>query len=96
MSVRVTINGSVNTSTTEELIDFLVKNLPNVRNFDGCNYVDVLFNKTREEMLLDEQWSSIEQHQNYIEHISNNGVLGKLASFLTEPPQIKYFEKEEI
>lgn len=96
MSVRVTIHCKLKSDKREELMVFLVNNLPNVRGFEGCYYVDVLFDESRSLMLLDEQWESVEHHQAYIAFIEKNGVLNNLASFLTGLPQIQYFKKQDI
>ncbi|MGH1484915.1 MAG: antibiotic biosynthesis monooxygenase [Cellvibrionaceae bacterium] len=96
MSIRVTLNCSLKAEKTTALLSFLKENLPNVRSFDGCLYVDVLFDIDQKEMLLEEQWESIQYHQHYIEFISKNGVLSELSDFFKAPPQIKYFEKSDL
>jgi len=96
MSVRVTLNCQVKSGQLEVLKSFLEKNLPNVRKFDGCLSVVVYFNNENLEMLLEEQWLGIKQHQAYLEHIENNGVLANLAAFLELTPVIKYFNKELV
>ena len=96
MRVRVTLNCQVKSSCLERLMSFLDENLPHVRSFDGCMSVCVYFAKESSEMLLEEEWLSIEQHQAYLKHIESNGILGELAEFLASAPGIKYFQKENI
>lgn len=96
MSVRVTLNCQVKTEQLEVLLSFLEKNLPNVRGFDGCMGVAVYFDKGSSEMLLEEEWLSIEHHQTYMKHIESNGILGELAEFLSSAPVIKYLQKSGI
>lgn len=96
MSVRVTLNCQVRPEQFEELTPFLEDNLPNVRGFQGNMQVSVLYDKENCEMLLDEEWLSIESHRAYLKFIDENGVLGQLSAFLKAPPQIKYFKKVEI
>ena len=96
MSVRVTLNCEIKSGHVEMLISFLEKNLPNVRSFDGCISVSVYFDKTKSEMLIEEEWLSVAQHQIYMKHIESNNVLSQLASFFESPPVIKYFKKEDI
>ena len=43
-------------------------------------------------MIFDEMWESVEHHQNYLSFITQNGVMTELASFLSSPPEIKYFD----
>jgi quinol monooxygenase YgiN len=96
MSIRVTLNCQLNTNKIQELIPFLEDNLPNVRSYKGNLKVSVLFNKENTEMLLDEEWLSVEDHQAYLNHIDENGVLGMLKAFLDSPPDIKYYIKSDI
>lgn len=96
MSIRVTLNCQIKPDQFQELLPFLEANLPNVRGFNGNMRVSVLFNRENSEMLLDEEWLSVENHQAYLKFIEENGVLGKLGNFLDSPPQIRYFKKFEI
>ncbi|MDD1795464.1 antibiotic biosynthesis monooxygenase [Enterovibrio sp. ZSDZ42] len=96
MSVRVTLNCQVKADQFELLYPFLEINLPNVRGFQGNRRVSVLYDTNSDEMLLDEEWLSVESHQAYLQHIAENGVLAKLAEFLLSPPQIKYFEQLDV
>ncbi len=96
MSVQVTLNCPLKANSFQELKLFLETNLPNVRGFKGNLRVSVLFDETNNEMLLDEEWLSVESHQTYLKFIEDNGVLAQLASFLSEPPQIKYFQRVEL
>lgn len=94
--MRVNLNCQIKAELFENLTQFLEKNLPNVRGFNGCIGVTVYFNKESSEMLLEEEWLSIEHHQAYLALIESNGVLGELASFLASAPLIKYFHKAEL
>lgn len=96
MSVRVTLACQVNAVSYQELITFLEVNLPNVRGFKGNLQVSVLFDRDNAEMLLEEEWLTVENHQLYLKFIDEKGVLSELNSFLNSPPQIKYFVKKEI
>lgn len=96
MSVRVTLNCKVKPEQFERLTPFLEENLPNVRGFKGNLRVSVLYDKESREMLLDEEWLSVESHRAYLKFIDKNGVLGNLGNFLEMPPQIKYFKSMEI
>lgn len=96
MSVRVTLNCQVKSDQFQALLLFLEDNLPNVRGFKGNTQVSVLFDEKNNEMLLDEEWLTVENHQEYLKFISENGVLEELSSFLSAPPIIKYFDKVEI
>ena len=96
MSIRVTLNCNLKPNQFNTLLPFLEKNLPNVRSFHGNTMVKVLFDKENNEMLLDEEWLSVENHQAYLRFIENNGVLAELGQFLASPPDIKYFNAIDI
>ncbi|KZN67476.1 hypothetical protein [Pseudoalteromonas luteoviolacea] len=91
MPVRVQIACSLKPSNYLALKAFLEENLPNVRGFEGCERVNILFDETQSQMLIDEDWQSINTHQNYMMFISNNGVLETLKAYFSEPPKISYF-----
>jgi quinol monooxygenase YgiN len=96
MSIRVTLHCSVKPDGFDKLLPFLEKNLPNVRGFHGNRMVKVLFDKNNNEMLLDEEWLSVESHKAYLSFIEENGVLAALGEFLAAPPAIKYFKMVDI
>ncbi|WP_438463215.1 antibiotic biosynthesis monooxygenase [Marinomonas sp. PE14-40] len=96
MSVRVTLNCVLKAKRNELLMSFLAANLPNVRGFDGCLGVAVYFDDENGEMLLEEEWLSVQKHYAYIKHIEENGVLEQLAAFFETPPSIKYFTKARL
>ncbi len=96
MNTRVTLHCSLIAEKKEELILFLEKNLANVRSFPGCISVDVLFDNDNREMLLEEQWLSIEHHKEYIKFITDNGILDSLCLFFDNLPTIKYFSKADL
>lgn len=96
MAIRVTLNCQIKTEQLIPLQEFLTANLPRVRAFDGCRRVSVLMDKNKQEMLLDEEWSTIEKHQGYIRFISDKGIMQALVSFLEGEPQVRYFELQDI
>lgn len=77
MKVRVTLNCQVKPGNIDVLIPFLERNLPYVRKFNGCMSVSVYLDRENSEMLLEEEWLNIEQHQAYIKSIESNGILGE-------------------
>ena len=96
MRVYVTLNCQVKQGQFENMLPFLQANLPNVRGFKGNLRVSVRYDESNSELLLDEEWLSKADHQDYLAFIERNGVLGQLAAFLTAPPKIKYFHNIDI
>lgn len=93
MSIRVLIGSDIKKSELDRLLPFLTANLPNVRGFPGCLNVTVLLNRESGKMVFDEEWLTADHHQEYIRHITNNGVMDELGSFLESPPDIKYLDR---
>jgi len=96
MAIKVVLNLNVNETKVQEYTQFLKLNLPNVRNFQGCKSVRIYFNKDTNEMAINEIWESKESHHNYIKFISENGVMSELVSYLSNKPNIKYYDILEI
>ncbi|EZH74084.1 antibiotic biosynthesis monooxygenase [Aquimarina atlantica] len=93
---EVILKSEVKNSMVNNLMNFLDENLPNVRGFKGCLSVKILFNKETNEMVFYEEWISKNHHTDYIAFISNNGIMAKLAAFLTKAPEINYYHKLAI
>jgi len=96
MAVNVSIKAKILVERKTELLQFLKVNLPNVRNFPGCNKVEVFFTENGDDLLLWEVWENIPQHQEYIKFITGNGVMTELISFFGNEPVISYFLKSEL
>ncbi|WP_421781782.1 hypothetical protein [Kiloniella litopenaei] len=96
MPIKVTLNCQLNAEKTDELIIFLQQNLPNVRNFHGNKRVEIFFDRAKQEMLIDEDWKSVEDHQKYIKYITDNGIMANLISYFLEPPSVKYFNYQDL
>jgi len=96
MAIKVVLDLEVSKESTNEYLQFLKENLPNVRNFEGCESVNVYFNEETYNMAINEIWESKESHHNYIKFISENGVMSKLASYLSIEPNIKYYDILDI
>jgi quinol monooxygenase YgiN len=93
MSIWVTIEAKVREGRYEELLPFLQKNLPNTRSFHGSLAVSLFYDQETRNFLISEEWLSREHHQNYIEFVTEIGVMNQLVSFLDGPPVIKYYSR---
>jgi quinol monooxygenase YgiN len=96
MGVKVIIESDIKKDGLSDLLPFLEANLPNVRGFSGCLNVTVLLNRDTGKMVLDEEWLTVDHHQEYIKFITDNGVMDELRSFLESPPEIKYLDRLSI
>lgn len=97
MNVRVNLVCSLNVAeqSRDKLRLFLVEKLPDVRRFSGCIYVKVLFSDDKH-LLLEEEWQSVEHHQQYMAHVESNSVLTQLMQFFTGQPEIRYFKLSDL
>jgi quinol monooxygenase YgiN len=93
---QVILTSKIVKSKQKELEKFLIENLPNVRNFEGCSTVDVYIDDESKEMIFNEEWQSKEDHEKYMIFISNNGVMTQLISFLEGAPKVKYYQKLNV
>jgi quinol monooxygenase YgiN len=91
-STKVILNLKAKSETKKEFIEFLHENVPNVRAFEGCSGVNLYFDDTTNEMIISEDWLSKKHHGEYINFISENGVMKGLISYLQEEPVIKYYD----
>ena len=96
MTVHVLLESKIKTNHAAELIPFIEENLDNVRGFDGCSHVDILFDEAKSEILFNEVWESPAHHQQYIQSISESGVMATLVGHLEEPPTVKYYYHSEL
>lgn len=91
MSVHVLLTSTIKANQLDAVQSFIAEHLPNVRGFSGCQGVDILLDEEKRTMLFDERWQSVSDHQNYIQSISESGVMGQLIGFLEGEPQVDYF-----
>lgn len=96
MSIWVTLEMTVRDGSYEPLEEFLVSKLPAVRGFDGALSVSIYFDETTNRLLILEEWKSRGHHQAYIQSITENGVMEQLLSFMTSPPDVRYYERVMI
>lgn len=96
MTKKVILGFKVEPDKVQPLMAFLEKNLPNVREFDGCSQVAVYFNQETREMIFDELWASVAHHHNYLDAITESGVMAELSTFLASKPEIKYFDLVDL
>ncbi len=64
--------------------------------FPTIRRVSILFDPTQEEMLIDEDWTSVEEHKAYIRFITENGIMEELVTYFLAPPVVKYFTPQDL
>ncbi|MCZ4279741.1 antibiotic biosynthesis monooxygenase [Kiloniella laminariae] len=96
MSVWACLSLKVKQGKFEKLLPFLEANVPNVRKFPGALNVSILHDDETDQFLVFEEWASRDDHQKYIEFISQNGVMTQLLAFMEGPPEVKYYAKVPV
>ena len=94
MSVLILIEASVKSEDVSKLKSYMAEILPDTRVYEGCQGVDLYFNKEAAgNMLLAEQWESRAHHEKYVGWRTGTGVMDKIGAMLAGPPSIRYFER---
>ncbi len=96
MTITVTVHGKIQDGQKEKLSSFLEANLPNTRSAPGCRLVEVFFDLDETELVLNEEWLTTEDHQQYISKISDAGAYEELLGFFTEEPAVRYLKKTTL
>jgi len=71
--------------------------LPDTRNKDGCQSVEVTTNlDDSDNLVLVERWATRQHYEKYIAWRQQRGDLDKLAGALAGPPSIRYFDLTDV
>ncbi len=96
MSILVLLEGQVKSDKISDMKSSLAQIFPDTRSYDGCQGIDAQFNVDDPgNMVIVEQWESRGHHEKYLKWRTETGVMAKLASMLTGPPSIRYFERAD-
>jgi quinol monooxygenase YgiN len=78
--------------TGMQLVEALRALLPDTRNKDGCQGVEVTTNlDNTDNLVLVERWMARKDYENYLAWRQQRGDIDKLAGLLAGPPSIRYF-----
>ena len=96
MSITVILEAPVKSEEVPNMKSYLAEILPESREYDGCQGLDVYFNTDDEgNMILVEHWDSRPHHEKYLGWRTETGVMDRLARMLAGPPSIRYFERTD-
>jgi quinol monooxygenase YgiN len=80
-----------------ELVETLRALLPDTRNKDGCQGVDVTTNLDNpDNLVLVQRWETRKHYENYLAWRRQRGHFDKFAAPLAEPPSIRYFDLTSV
>lgn len=96
MSVMVTLEADVKSTSVAELPAMLKALLPSTRAFAGCRKVDVYLSQDGRKLLLVEDWDSKEDQLKYGAWRVTTEHGRQLMGMLEGPPRFGYFDKLDV
>lgn len=96
MGVLVLVEASVKSEDISKMKSYVAEIFPDTRAYEGCQRVDLYFNKEDAgNLLLVEHWESRAHHEKYVGWRTETGVMDKIGAMLAGPPSIRYFERTD-
>ena len=96
MSVLVLLEAPVKSEDVFNMKSYMAEILPDTREYNGCQGVDVYFNtEDAGNMVLVEYWDSRAHYEKYVGWRTETGVMDKIGTVLAGPPSIRYFERAD-
>jgi quinol monooxygenase YgiN len=93
MTCIVILEVTAKKGTGLQLVETFRGILPDTRNKDGCQGVEVTTNlDNSDNLVLVERWATRKHYENYLAWRQQRGDLDKLAGALAGPPSIRYFD----
>ena len=97
MTCIVILEVTAKKGTGMQLVENLRALLPDTRNKDGCEGVEVTTNlDDADNLVLVERWATRKHYENYLAWRQQRGDLDKLAAALAGPPSIRYFDLTSV
>ena len=97
MTVTIVLEAKAKPECLEQFEQALKANLPDTRAYDGCNFLDAYRNQDdATDVVIVEQWESKEHYEKYLAWRAETGMLDNLASLLTGPPSIRYYDRMDV
>jgi quinol monooxygenase YgiN len=83
--------------TGAQLVEAFRTILPDTRNKEGCQGVEVTANLAdADNLLLVERWKTRKDYETYLAWRQQRGDIDKLSELLAEPPSIRYFDLTNV
>jgi quinol monooxygenase YgiN len=92
MTCIVIFEMTARSGTGTQLVETMRALLPDTRNKDGCQGVEVTTNLDNpDNLVLVQRWATRQHYETYLAWRQQRGALDQLADLLTEPPSIRFF-----
>jgi quinol monooxygenase YgiN len=97
MTCIVILEVTAKKGTGMQLVENLRALLPDTRNKDGCQGVEVTTNlDDADNLVLVERWATRKHYENYLAWRQQRGDLDKFTAELAGPPSIRYFDLTSV
>jgi quinol monooxygenase YgiN len=97
MTCTVIFEANAKNGNGVQLLETFRALLPNTRNKDGCQGVEVTTNlDNADNLVLVERWATRKHYENYLAWRQQRGDIDKLAQALAGPPSIRYFDLTSV
>jgi len=94
MSAIVILEMHVKPGSVEEVKATLKSVLPDTRAYAGFQSIDIYEDQNNKDTLVFyEKWDTHKHYEKYLAWRTETGVLAQLGTKLTEPPNIRFFER---
>ena len=90
MSVLVILEVKAKPNSREALTDYFRKNLPDTREYDGCQNITTHLSDDGVSVVLVEHWDSKEHYDKYLAWRTERGDVAALEK-LFEDPKFRFF-----
>jgi quinol monooxygenase YgiN len=92
MTCIVIFEANAKKGTGMQLVEAFRTILPDTRNKNGCQGVEVTANlDDADNLVLVERWATREDYETYLAWRQQRGDIDKLTGLLAGPPSIRYF-----
>jgi quinol monooxygenase YgiN len=97
MSILILREGQIQSDKIVDMKSYLTQIVPGTRNYDGCQEINVYFNRDNPwNMVVLQQWESRDHFNKYVQWSEEAGAFARSVSMLTSPLSTRYFERADI
>ncbi len=94
MSITVILEADVKPGRKKELLESLMKYLPDTIKYKGFINISIHSEADTETIIFLSQWQSIKAYQEYLQWRTDTGVMGLLSDLLMSVPKIRFLNNE--
>lgn len=92
----VLLEGKVRPDGIGRLEEFLARQLPTTRAFDGCQSLDCYLNKEDRTLVIVQRWDAQQDYEDYLAWRKKTGVFFELEELFDDGVQIRYGDRLDV